>query len=127
MVTEQSTQATHIMNMTSEVSSDLQIITILDSRIDAAAAIQFKDRFKEVTAEMNCPVVLDLSNVEFVDSSGLGAIVSSMKYLGNARPLHLASLTPIVGKVFSLTRMDRVFKIYDSSKDAIQINGAKSA
>ncbi|MGB7316367.1 MAG: STAS domain-containing protein [Planktotalea sp.] len=115
------------MNMTSEVSGDFQIIKVQDKRIDAAAAIQFKDNIRALTNEQEGPVVLDLSEVDFVDSSGLGAIVAAMKFLGSERPLHLAGLTPIVAKVFALTRMERVFKIFKSPLDALKTNEAKSA
>ena len=65
-------------------------------------------------------VVLDLSKVEFMDSSGLGAVVGSMKQLGRDRQLDLAGLTPTVDKVFRITRMDRVFRIYDTAEAALQ-------
>ncbi len=115
------------MNITSEMTGDLQILTVQEKRIDAVAAIQFKDTVRELTAQHDAGVVLDLSQVEFIDSSGLGAIVASMKQLGKERPLHLAGLTPIVSKVFALTRMERVFKIFKSPQDALQPNEAKSA
>lgn len=115
------------MNMSSEIAQDLQIIKVLEKRIDAAAAIQFKDKIKELTADHDMPVVLDLSEVDFVDSSGLGAIVAAMKLLGSERPLHLAGLTPIVAKVFALTRMEKVFKIFKSPLDALKTDEAKRA
>ncbi len=115
------------MDITSEVSDDFQIIKVLDKRIDAAAAIQFKDKMRSLTDEQKGPVVLDLSEVDFIDSSGLGAIVAAVKLLGSDRPLHLAGLTPIVAKVFALTRMERVFKIFDSPLDALKPSEAKSA
>lgn len=115
------------MDMTSEVSDEFQIIKVLDKRIDAAAAIQFKDKMRTLTEDHEGPVVLDLSEVDFVDSSGLGAIVASMKFLGSERPLHLAGLTPIVAKVFALTRMERVFKIFNSPLDAFKPSETKSA
>lgn len=115
------------MNITSETSGDLQILKVEGTRIDAIAAIQFKDTVRKLTADKDNAVVLDLSNVEFIDSSGLGAIVAAMKLLGRDRPLHLAGLTPIVAKVFTLTRMERVFKIFKSPLDALKMNEAKSA
>ena len=115
------------MNITSETTGDLQILTVHAQRIDAVAAIQFKDTVRELTADQDTAVVLDLSQVDFIDSSGLGAIVASMKQLGKERPLHLAGLTPIVSKVFALTRMQRVFKIFKSLHEAVQIDEAKSA
>ena len=80
------------MNITSETSGDLQILKVEETRIDAIAAIQFKDTVRKLTADQDNAVVLDLSNVEFIDSSGLGAIVAAMKLLGRDRPLHLAGL-----------------------------------
>ena len=58
-------------------------------------------------------VVLDLGRVEFIDSSGLGAVVAAMKQAGRNRRLELAALTSNVRKVFRLTRMDTVFTIHD--------------
>ena len=107
------------MNITSEMSQSLQVLTVEDSRIDAAAAIRFKDQVKQLTADGTHGVVLDLQNVDFVDSSGLGAIVSAKKFLGPERPLHLAALSPIVAKVFALTRMEKVFCIYATADDAL--------
>lgn len=107
------------MNITSETHSDMTILTVQNGRIDAAAAIQFKDKVKELTAGVAGPVLLDLAQVAFIDSSGLGAIVAAKKHLGDKAPLQLAGMTPIVAKVFSLTRMERVFKIYPCVDDAI--------
>ena len=64
-------------------------------------------------------VILDLQQVQFVDSSGLGAIVASMKAMGKGRTLALAGLNPTVEKVFRLTRMDSVFKLFPKLDDAL--------
>jgi len=90
----------------------IRTVTVPETRIDAAAAIRFKDAMRAVTADGPDHVVLDLSNVVFVDSSGLGAIVAAMKQMGPGRRLDLAGLTPDVAKVFRLTRMDSVFVIH---------------
>jgi len=91
---------------------DLMIIHVRETRIDAAGAIDFKDRMRELTAFNTLRVMLDLSKVTFIDSSGLGAVVAVRKALGPDRPLELAALTPAVEKVFRLTRMDSVFIIH---------------
>jgi len=64
-------------------------------------------------------VVLDVAMVEFLDSSGLGAVVAAMKQLGVDRKLELAGLTPTVEKVFRLTRMDTVFTIHENANAAM--------
>ncbi len=106
------------MNLETSDAGDFQVVTVREQRIDAAAAIRFKDRMREVTATDSPHVVLDLSQVEFVDSSGLGAIVAAMKQLGSTRRLDLAGLTPAVERVFRLTRMDTVFTIHESVAQA---------
>lgn len=102
------------MQIDTDQRRDALIVRVGADRIDAACAIQFKDRMREIAAGAPLRVMLDLSAVRFVDSSGLGAIVAVMKFLAPARRLELAGLTANVAKVFRLTRMDDVFTIHDS-------------
>lgn len=108
------------MQMTAVESGNALIVTVKDRRIDAAVAVRFKNRMIELTEDTAERVILDLSQVEFLDSSGLGAVVGSMKQLGRNRRLDLAGLTSSVEKVFRITRMDRVFHIYESLEAALQ-------
>ncbi|MEL6102970.1 MAG: STAS domain-containing protein [Pseudomonadota bacterium] len=107
------------MELTSSQQDALQVVAVNDARIDAAVAIEFKDAMREKTDGGSDVVVLDLSVVEFIDSSGLGAIVASMKNMGKGRTLALAGLTPTVEKVFRLTRMDSVFPVYPTLEGAL--------
>lgn len=107
------------MTLSSKEVNGVQIVTVHQSRIDAAGAIQFKDAMRQTTESGVARVVLDLAEVKFVDSSGLGAIVAAMKQLGAERRLDLSGLSENVEKVFRLTRMDTVFHIYDSLNDAL--------
>lgn len=105
------------MNLSGQTESDTLIVIVHEPRIDAAVAIQFKDRMRSMTDSWAGRVLLDLHNVQFIDSSGLGAVVAAKKQLGPGRSLDLAGLTPNVAKVFALTRMDRVFVIH-ADRDA---------
>ncbi|MDZ4134676.1 MAG: STAS domain-containing protein [Paracoccaceae bacterium] len=108
------------MEFLSEPHDDLLIITALNNRIDSAGAIQFKERMRELTQYPASRVILDLSNVAFLDSSGLGAVVAVMKLLGPTRKLELSGLMPTVQKVFRLTRMDTIFTIHTSLPDGLR-------
>lgn len=112
------------MELVSEKSGTLQIVKVESTRIDAAVAIEFKDAMRATTDNDIPTVILDLSKVEFIDSSGLGAIVASMKHLGQARKLVLAGLTPTVEKVFRLTRMDSVFGVFSTVETALDAHAA---
>ncbi|WP_371227724.1 STAS domain-containing protein [Roseovarius sp. 2305UL8-3] len=112
------------MKLETDTTNDVTILTVTDTRIDAAVAIQFKDAMRTATNNEADRVVLNMSKVKFVDSSGLGAIVAAMKHMGAGRKLDLAGLTADVDKVFRLTRMDSVFDIYPSVEDAVDIRAA---
>jgi anti-sigma B factor antagonist len=101
------------MELLARTVGDMLVVTAMETRIDAAGAIRFKDRMRELVQDPAPRVVLDLSQVTFLDSSGLGAVVAVMKLLGPSRTLELSGLTPTVLKVFRLTRMDSVFTIHD--------------
>lgn len=107
------------MDMSSRSEGTLQVVTVNASRIDAAVAIQFKDSMRAETEGGAGRVILDLRQVDFIDSSGLGAIVAAMKQLGAGRKLDLAGLTPTVESVFRLTRMDTVFSLFPTLDAAL--------
>ena len=102
------------MNIDCTSNPNILIAHVREDRIDAACAIEFKERMREVMDGREERILLDLGQVSFIDSSGLGAIVALRKLLGPDRTLDLACLTPSVAKVFRLTRMDGVFAIHDS-------------
>mgnify|MGYP001803601258 CR=1 FL=1 len=107
------------MQLNTEFHDTIMVVHVEADRLDAAVAIEFKDQMRNVADDGPSRVVLDLSSVKFLDSSGLGAVVASMKLLAPEHRLELAGLTPDVAKVFKLTCMDRVFVIHESSQGAV--------
>lgn len=93
-----------------ETETQLTVI-VEETRIDAAIATRFKDRLREIVLRGRKPVRLDMRRVDFMDSSGLGAMIAVRKALPESLPLVLEGLTPNVERVFRLTRMDSVFDI----------------
>ena len=98
---------------------DALLVTLNTERLDAASAIAFKDNMRAACPDHQGQVVLDLSNVSFMDSSGLGAVVAVKKLLGNDTRFVLVGLGSAVAKVFRLTRMDSVFEIHAEAAGAI--------
>ena len=115
------------MDITCETQGPICIMRVESDRIDAAIAIQFKDMFRDMAATVDGPVVLDLAQVTFLDSSGLGAVVAARKLLGADRALELAGLNPAVEKVMQLTRMNTVFLIHDTRDAALAAHGVAPA
>lgn len=100
------------MQISCEETGGTMVARVCEDRVDAAVAIHFKERMREILQKPSERIVLDMSRVDFLDSSGLGAVVAVMKLAGPERRLELAALTPTVQKVFRLTRMDQVFTIH---------------
>ena len=106
------------MQLETTTRNDVLVVTAMMPRIDAAIAIQFKDDMRDACDGGPARVVLDLGGVDFIDSSGLGAIVATMKLLAPDQKLELATLSENVDKVFRLTRMDSVFAIHPTTDAA---------
>lgn len=100
------------MNLHANLDGDVLVVTPAEDRLDAAAAVQFKDAIRGLAGTAPPRMILNMAPVVFMDSSGLGAVIGSMKLLAPDTRLELAALTPAVEKVFKLTQMDRIFTIH---------------
>jgi anti-sigma B factor antagonist len=92
---------------------------VLDGRIAADIAPRFKAHLAEYMTRGNRAIVLDLGAVTFIDSSGLGALVSSLKTMGKDGDLVIACAQGAVASMFKLTRMDKVFRMYPTTGEAV--------
>ncbi|TFL18974.1 STAS domain-containing protein [Jannaschia formosa] len=100
------------MELSRATYGDILALTIEEERLDAAAALAFKEEMRDATASHRGRVLIDMGRVNFLDSSGLGALVAGMKMLDGGRRLELARCGPVVDKVLRLTRMDTVFILH---------------
>jgi anti-sigma B factor antagonist len=67
-----------------------------------------------VAANPSIPLLIDMSQVESLDSAGLMAFVSALSLAQQLdRPLSLCAIAPSVRIIFELTQLDRVFRIFD--------------
>jgi len=107
------------MNIESKKTGDVLVVMPMEKRLDAKVAVGFKEAMVEFISNGNHQIVLDLSGVDFVDSSGLGAIVSSLKVLGRKGDIVISGVGASVLQMFSLTRMDKVFKMFPTQEAAI--------
>ena len=79
-----------------------------------------KDRILKVLEEGGRNLIIDLGDVQFIDSSGLGALLSGYKNANlRSSAFALASLQPRVKSMFELTRLHRVFEIYPGLQEAM--------
>ena len=108
------------MRIESEKVDDILKVKPLEKRIDASVSIDFRERMTVWIREGNKRIVLNLSSVEFVDSSGLGAIISTMIALRPQGQLMVCNAKDSVLALFRLTRMDRVIPVKNDANEALR-------
>jgi len=81
--------------------------------LDSSKAEDFRKTVDATVAEGADILLLDLKDVTFIDSSGLGALVVILKQMrASKRKLYICSIGDQVRMLFELTSMDRVFEVF---------------
>lgn len=91
------------------------MVVYLQGEVDLASAPQLRRGIYEVIDQGHQKVAIDLSEVEFMDSTGLGVLIGGLKRLRESGgSMVLVGIRPAVGRVFEITGLDRIFTIHDS-------------
>ncbi|MCI5123385.1 MAG: anti-sigma factor antagonist [Candidatus Electrothrix sp. AR5] len=90
------------------------------SRLDSSSVGIFREKLAEVNTDDDA-VIIDFTGIEFVDSSGLGAIVAVANTTKGQTRLLLCGIKENVRRVMELTRLDTVLPLYSSVTAAIQM------
>lgn len=107
--------------MTYRVTAHDRIITVhLESdRLDTHNSPAVKLELKRLLEGRSITLIIDFANVSFVDSSGLGALLSAVRVASrNGGQIRVAGLCPDVLATFELARLNRVFDIYPTEREA---------
>lgn len=103
-----------------EENGNVVVVIVKEERLDAHNSENLKLELGRLFNEGKTSVVVDLKEVRFIDSSGLGALVSGFKNASSRQAeLKLSSLQSQVKSMFELTRLHRVFDIYQTVDEAI--------
>jgi anti-sigma B factor antagonist len=108
------------MQIQSITKEGVRVVEVYEKRLVAKVAVDFKAKLLHEVNQGNNLLIIDLSKVEFIDSSGLGTIVSCLKAMGRSGEMIMCGVNDAVGQMFSLTRMDKVFDMYTTVDEAIQ-------
>jgi anti-sigma B factor antagonist len=107
------------MKLTLEKINGYNVILIQEERIDAHNSEELKEYILHLIEQKEVNIIVQLENVRFIDSSGLGALLSGYKNAAaKSGKLALASCKPQVLSMFELTRLNRVFEIYTDLTEA---------
>jgi anti-sigma B factor antagonist len=108
------------VEIATEKAEGIIFLTLATDSLDASNT----DEFKQTVAgsvEPKAKIVLDLGQVDFIDSSGCGAILGLLRQLNEAGgELKLCSVTKAVRSLFELIRLHKILDLYDSREAAAQ-------
>ncbi len=111
------------MDIIVETIGPVAISTPRADQLDASNADEFKADMAPVL-DRYCCVVCDLSEMTFLDSAGLGALLSCLRRVGGGGgDLKLCSVSDPVRSVLRITRMHRIFDIFETREEAIRAFG----
>jgi anti-anti-sigma factor len=100
---------------------NISVVSVKLPRATMDIASKFKDYLNNLIDNENSKIVIDLSECEFVDSTVLGVLVSSLKKaMTKEGDLRIVWGDNTESSMFYITRMDKVFKLFDNLEDAIQ-------
>ncbi|MCP4683894.1 MAG: STAS domain-containing protein [bacterium] len=92
----------------------------LSGRLDLANGSTLKDQLKQLFANNKTSIHLNLADVEFINSSGLGALVSIMKEVRLIKGrLTLSNPASYVQEIFEITQLSHIFEIYSTEEEAL--------
>jgi anti-sigma B factor antagonist len=107
------------MNLNLEKINDINVLTIQEERIDAHNSGELKEYLLQMIEGGENQIIVQLEHVRFIDSSGLGALLSGNKHIiAKSGKLALANIQKQVLSMFELTRLNRVFEIYADLNEA---------
>jgi|SRR5271155_1836791 len=111
------------MTIKTEEVDGVVVAHLEEEALDASNAKEFKTKVAALITP-GTKLIFDLSSLRFVDSSGLGALLSCLRQLNSSGgALKLYAMVKPVRALFELVRMHRVFEIFNTQEEAIRSCG----
>ncbi len=102
---------------------DVTIARFVDKKILDETNIQIigNQLFGLIDEDARSKIVLDFTNVEYLSSAALGKLITMDKKVKGAKgKLRLCSIRPEIYEVFAITKLNKLFKIYEDQEKALE-------
>ena len=109
------------MNISLTTNAQYAVVTV-EGRLTATGAPRLRQTIDEAVAAGIPRVVVDMGATEFIDSSGIGALIGGLKSTRLAEgDLRIAAVPEAVRRVLKLTNLDRVLREYPTAAEAFDV------
>jgi anti-sigma B factor antagonist len=114
-----------LLEITEHAIGDVTVLTLKGRLVLTEAEESFREHVEALIARGRLKLVMDMTRVSYIDSAGLGMLVA--KYVSAQRrggDIRLSNLTARSEHVIDITRLSRVFKVFDSVDEAVHSFGS---
>lgn len=109
------------MNLETKQENGILYVKPLDKSLEAVNSKEFKAQVIELITQGRTKVLLNLSKIEFIDSSGLSSLISILKLVANSKgSLVICETQDQARRVFSLTRLDQAFQMFSTEQEGMR-------
>lgn len=108
------------MNLEHRLVENILVVKLKQETLDSRSAQQFQQQVGALFENKPQHLLLNLKEIKFIDSSGLGAVVTLLKKLLPDGSLKLCGLNRNVAYAFEITNLNKIFDIYESQATALQ-------
>jgi anti-sigma B factor antagonist len=109
------------MNLSTELIDGVCVVNVNEKRVDRQVSDEFKKDLEKLIDKGNYNIVMNLSNVEYMDSGGLGVIVASLKLLQGRGEIIAYGFNEVVSKILTLSGLRNYLKTAFNQKEAIDL------
>ena len=96
------------------------LVLSIKGRLDADTAAAFTSKISALISSGSMHFVVDLGNLHFLNSSGLSALVSTLRLAIDAGgDMKIANLKPEMKSLFAMTRLNTIFEIHETTQKAL--------
>lgn len=97
------------------------VICYINGEISIDTVCKLKEVFKKLIDDKSRKILLNFNDLDYIDSSGLASLIELSRNLKDIHGLvFLSNLSPKVRPIFGITKLDRIFKIYDTEGEAFK-------
>ena len=109
------------LNISAKETDGVTVVTLSGRVRLGDESNQLRSKIKELLAQGNKRLVLDLAGVSYIDSAGLGTLVAAYTSARNeGGDIRLASVTARFGELLNITKLVTIFSVHDSVEDALK-------
>ena len=108
------------MNFSVSEKAGIVLLSLKGKIMGGPEATEINDKINQLLDENKLKIIMDLKQVEWINSSGIGILINTNTVLrNNYGSLRLICLSDKIKNLLKITKLDTIFKIFDTYKDAL--------